>query len=387
MRKSALWSAALLILLIGAVAIIGSGVFVQPSPEVVAAVKRGLTFNDTIPQSMLERLDNTRVLVFGETHYVQEHQEYVSELLVLLSPLGFRTYLQEGMHAIGWIANDYVHGVIDDLPRALYMFDGYLLRELREYNASVPANQRISFHHVDINHWIGIFREAIDVIEKRIDTRDFFAEILAAEDDSPDYERALQRSLARLREERSKYASRWSEAWVARIDELLEVELASLAIRRNWDSAERELWIRELTKRRIDATALKVVVNAGMNHAQKRYFRGMGPGGSYELQGEMIAANYPSYHVAFFGVRGEAKSSFLDREARSFDLVRQTRKDDLVNVVARQMAGRIAWLPLDDPIFANPMRLDGNRVIPADQFDALVFYPEITLMESLKESE
>lgn len=334
-----------------------------------------------LPANLLDSLGTKQVLVLGETHYVQEHQELVSKLVQQLHPAGYRVFLNEGMHALSWIAEDYALGLYDQVPPSLAMFDQYWLREIRDYNLTLPADKRITFQLIDMNHWPDVFYTSVSLITQHLKTGGFFDELLSTDILSPDYGMALENALSKLQANSSYYRILWSDKWVDRISEMLTVELVSLGIRNQWSSAKREELMISLFTQRAEEAAGKVIVNCGMNHGQKKYFPGMGPGGDYLLLGEHIAANYLSYHIAFWGITGNRRDRFFDKG--SYVLKNNWYSWDLLHLASNHLTNP-KIVSLEAPVFTRPTIVNNRLLQPSRQYDAYILYPEISLLNSLQ---
>ena len=105
-----------------------------------------------VPDALVDTLSTRRVILLGETHYVQQHQEFVLELLTRLHPRGLRWFAQEMSHAYSWIVEDYVLGRRDDYPDSARRMDEYWVEGLRRFNDGVPESDQIGVAYIDMNH-------------------------------------------------------------------------------------------------------------------------------------------------------------------------------------------------------------------------------------------
>ena len=132
-------------------------------------------------------------------------------------------------------------------------------------------------------------------------------------------------------------------------------------------------------------------MNCGGFHAQK-----VRPPGAWEPVGAWLAAHPEAYggdpsalrSVLFLGGRGQLKDHYSDTSTRSFDVVRDAPGNDLARILAERAQGQDAWLPLSDPLFSTtPVEIDAAGVIriavPATFADAIVLYPQISVLASL----
>lgn len=338
-----------------------------------------------LPGPVLDAVSKSNVLILGEEHYVQEHQEFIGALLPVLHKLGYRLLLTEQAHAFGWISEDYVLGTLDEIPWPLKAFDGLLLEKVRQFNSTLAMDERIRVQAIDINH-LG-FGDSLQFLKNRIETRDLF-EILRVK--TPEqYPPALEKVRERLVSEKDYWIEQWSRQWYDRVCELVEIELATIPIRSNRDpknqSADREKLMILLAERRITETRGKVAVNCGQTHAQKKHFRDWYPVVNYQLLGMYLRGKYHTYHVAFWGAQGEKKQHFYDAECVKFNRLKDCPQDDLVRILAEKAENRIVVLPLDTDVFAESATAAGKKTSPSEQFDAWVLYPRITLLQSMKD--
>lgn len=364
-------------------------------------VRRDAVFfpEESIDVAVAERFSAFDTVLLGESHYVQEHQEFLVSLLGLTADRGFTLLLSEGMHAYGWIVEDYVLGLRDELPRPVRFFDDELLEGLRRLNESLPPAGRITFSYFDMNHWRGVFIDSLRRVETALGRgpEPLFEPLLALRPEEWDggrYGLALETLASELdsRERELSDGPVWGARWYARIRELVEVERRSLPLRNRMDDREREAIIVELCLRRIAEHGAGTYINTGMYHAQKERFMGTRVTRLGEsLVGSPGAPAGKVYSVAFIALAGDRKHSFTDRESYRADIPGTGRANDLVRVLAAEAGDRMAFLPLDDPLFASSrIRVtygmnDTFVLPPARQFDAYVTYPRVTLPASMSE--
>ena len=68
-----------------------------------------LVFQESHELSDLTNIfDNNEVVIFGETHYVQEHQDFLVSQLASLSAAGYRVVFDELFHCFSWMVEDYL---------------------------------------------------------------------------------------------------------------------------------------------------------------------------------------------------------------------------------------------------------------------------------------
>ena len=357
-----------------------------------------------VPDALIDTLASRRVVLLGETHYVQEHQEFVLELLSRLHPSGLRWFTQEMPHAYSWIVEDYVLGLRDTYPESVRRMDEYWIEGLRAFNERQSETERVRMRYNDMNHahdalllslsWMARGTPAGERIEPLV------AGVLATRPGTDEYAAAVTQLDARLVTERDAIVATLGSTWYGRIVEAVEIELRSLPIRAQHDVHARERIMIDLTMRTVaDATDSIVAVNVGMYHAQKRRYMGT----RQEWLGEYLAANADRfggadrlYSIAFWGFAGERIRSFMDRDPQPVPAAIERPPSNLSRQIAEVVARRdgserpesAAFLDLSHPVFARRMPIAFGhsplRAVPARQFDAYVIFPRITILESIR---
>ncbi len=372
---------------------------VQPQGEPRAVlepiVARDATFTapGAVSDALVARLSASRLVLFGETHYVEEHQQLLVALLPGLHAAGFRTLVDEMSHATAWTGEEYVMGRSDILARPLAQLDKAFLDGLRAFNAGLPEVERIHYAGFDMNHWSIHFRTGVAEFQARFGPVAELDEIMAAAPDSPAYLAALQALPARLAVGRVALEGALGTGRFAQLAELVEVERRSQPLRARMDYAAREVIIVERISAALSAAGnASVAVDCGMTHAQKETRSGP----VAQVVGTWLAHHPETYggdpaglvSIAFAGARGLRLSSYFDTVPWSFDVIAEDPDNSLTRILAEQAAGRLAWLPLTDPVFSSrDIKVDYGRdvhVLPLGrQYDGLVLYPSVSVLRSL----
>lgn len=360
-----------------------------------------------MPRELVETLASRRAILLGETHYVQEHQEFVVRLLEKLHPYGVRYFAQEMSHAAGWAVDDYVRGHREDYPRQVAMLDQYWIEALREFNLTLPDDERISFRYIDMNHDESLFHYSLQMMARESDTVAIIAcSLLVTRPGTREYREALHALHDLVRTEEELLRPKIGDHWYDRLRDSLEIELRSVPIRGSWDDAAREKIMIDLTRDILrearDAGAM-TAINVGMFHAQRERFMGT----RQEWLGEYLARNPDLtggpeglYALAFYGMDGEYLRSFQDRDPRRVTPARERRRGNLSRAIAEVASGgdeghgggahgtAAVFLDLSHPLFMRRMSMAFThspiRTVPARQFDGYVAYPEISILESLR---
>lgn len=348
-----------------------------------------------VPRELVDTLADRRVILLGETHYVQEHQEFVLELLKELHPRGLRFFAQEMSHAAGWTVDDYVRWRRDDYAPQVRILDEYWIEGLRRFNRDLPDEERISFRYIDMNHDESRLHYTLQMMAHESDTVAIIAcTLLVTRPGTPEYVNALHELWGLVREQEELLEEKIGALWYGRLREALEIEVRSVPIRREWDNAAREEIMIELT-RRILAEAQQrdamTALNVGMYHAQKRRYMGT----RQEWLGEYLA-RHPDltggeeglYALAFYGMTGESLRTFQDREPRQVPPARERRESNLSRAIAEVAGEAAVFLDLSHPLFMRRMPIAYThsplRAVPARQFDGYLVFPEISILQSLR---
>ena len=357
-----------------------------------------------MPDALVDTLSTRRVILLGETHYVQQHQEFVLELLTRLHPHGLRWFTQEMSHAYGWIVEDYVLGRRDDYPDSARLMDEYWIEGLRRFNDELPEPDRISFRYIDMNHPHDAFMLSLSWMVRGTEAGErigpIVAGVLATRPGSDEYADAVRGLARRLGEEHVSITDAIGETWYSRLAEAVEIEIRSIPIRAQHDVHARERIMIDLTMRAIEkAGGGTVAINVGMFHAQRRRYMGT----RQEWLGEYLASNADRfggidrlYSIAFWGFSGERIRTFMDRDPQPVPAAVERPASNLSRRIAEAVGRRdgaerpesAAFLELSHPVFARRMSVAFTfsplRAAPGRQFDAYVIFPEITVLDSIR---
>jgi len=366
-----------------------------PAPRVAAVVERDARLSPAgqAPDSLVSWLAGSRVILLGEVHYVEEHQQLVADLLGRLHAAGLRHLAQETSGAVAWTGEEYVMLRGTSLPRELEMFDRALLEALRIFNRGLPEADRIHYAGFDMNHWPGMFQTGLAELQARFGVVPALAGVMAARPDTPAYAAALADLPGQLAADRASIEAALGPERYRLLSDLVALESRSLPLRTSFSNVAREAIIvdRVAEVLRLAGGAV-VAVGCGMNHAQRTTLSGPTP----VVLGTWLAAHPELYGgsanglraVAFAGARGQRISRFDDAVPWSFDLVREDPPNSLTRILAEKAEASLAWLPLVDPLWTtSDVLVDYGRdvhVLPVgEQFDALVLYPSVTVLRSL----
>ncbi len=340
-----------------------------------------------IPILLEEYLAENDITIFGETHYVQQHQEFISLLLPELSALGYRVILDEQFHCFNWMIEDYINDDIEELPEFLLYFNEAIIESIKDFNRSVEESSRFQLAYMDVNHWKSNFIRCIEEIENIIGTQNVFVPVKNAQVDSESYRDNLQLLMSQLESDSIKYTSLWGTKWYKRLSQIIPVEILSSEFRTTQNRELREsVMYHNITKVIRDNNSSKFLINTGMFHGQKNVYMGE----NLNRIGKRLTANFAkTFSMAFIGMRGERKQSFTDENNILFNLSQSTSADDIVHQIYELAPNEMLLLPLDNNIFTDEnikiTYIQGTTVNApiGKQFDAIIVYPEISTLESM----
>lgn len=347
-----------------------------------------LVFQESDELSDLTNIfENNEVVIFGETHYVQEHQDFIIDLLPDLSSSGYRVVYQELFHCFNWIVEDYINGKREDLPEFLLYFDATLIDGIKAFNNTVADEFKIGFRYMDVNHWKSNFTRSIEEIEKTIGPQSFFNDIKNVAVDTRDYTTTLQNTIGLLSQNENEFKSELGDRWYERIFEMIEVEIMSSNFRTERNSSSREKFMfDQIVSGLEDDSGNKVIINTGMFHGQKQTYMGE----NIMRIGQLLdASSWNVYSIAFIGVKGETKPSFDATENNLFDLVENASDENLIRIIDDISGKTISFLSLQNEVFISEkvkVSYTSSTKIEATiglQFDAIISYPAISTLQSM----
>jgi len=122
----------------------------QASPKVSEEVLPGIHMSDD-PADFPFPTSGYAVYIIGETHGNQETKlVFQAYLQSLHKESGLRDVVLEEDQAYETDANAYVQGSTEELPTGLCLRTD-ILGQIREFNASLPANEQVNVHLVDVD--------------------------------------------------------------------------------------------------------------------------------------------------------------------------------------------------------------------------------------------
>lgn len=347
-----------------------------------------VVFNETEVPGQLQNLIETHgIILLGETYYVQEHQEYIARVLDLYGSEGLCFY-NEFSSAYNWLLEDYIRGEIQHLPYYVRLLNQVWIEKIREINLAHGPDFPVKFYCMDVNHELMDFKNSIIESEKILGEQQLFALIKILRVDGDAYYNQLNTLKDLLEEEQESYRNTWGEMWYNRYLELIEWEIESYHFRTTGDEEVRENALFGYIQSKLEANpGIKALINCGINHAQRETLMGT----PIIRIGGLLEENYPgnTCSLAFIGISGKRKYRLDDGESIDFNILETAAEDDIIRIMGEQAGNLMALLPMEDDIFLEEMDATywagAVRVSPGKQFDAIITYPEISILKSLSD--
>lgn len=359
-----------------------------PEEKLTEIIDRSAVFGrEQVISSLAEYSKDKEITIFGETHYLQEHQEFIVEYLKKVHSDGRRLFLNEMINAYGYVINEYIQGNIDEIPTALRYMDNCMIEGLKEFNLPLDKEERILYAGIDMNHWpeaaskvIGILSGLTTLPEEifKLSKIDFFDDNYPAE-----IEKAHEYMNSRKNELTDSMGGKWYKIF----HNLLRNELESIEYRRTGSEVFREKCMYRMITDRMNQ-GKSSVLNVGMYHAQKKYAMGT----PQKRLAQMLAeSGYSITAVSFFPAKAELKHNFHEKETYPVNLYK-IRGNDLAGLLVNRAESRMSFLPLSNPLFTNSkISVTFGRTetltYPARIFDVIITYPEGRIPDSMLEFE
>ncbi len=355
--------------------------------SIEAAVNKDLVLfsKGGLPSELQKSLDSNQIIFLGETHYLQEHQEFVCNILNHISSDSI-VLITESIGVNNWLVEDYIKGKISYLPNTVRFFDNYWIETIRAINKS---ERNIQLFFMDVNHWKSNLKSAIIEIEKSNGLIPEFQKIKNIKADSEEYDSELSELLNKFQNNTNAYKKRFGDVWYERYTRIIKNELLSSSYRKTHKENIRENFMFDFIVEQIEKNpAKKILVNCGMYHAQKETMMGT----KIKRLACLINEIYPnnSYSIAFIGIKGERKFRFHDENSIQFNILNETSRKNLINIIGNKAGSQYSFLPLSDFIFSKKMKityisLSTGKYIPVNQFDAIITIPEVNLLNSMRD--
>jgi hypothetical protein len=356
----------------------------------------GVPFDvQSIPDEILDRLASHRVVLVGETHFLREHRELMVELMRELHARGFRQFLFEWTQVADWLLADFVEdGGLEPGWAPPQSIGGDMLTAIRDLNRTLPEDERIRVHGVDVtlpDYGGGeSFLWSLGRLAQHLPDPGPLSTFLQGAYDTPESQTALLEALqAELGAGRADLFASWGQRWYDTVVEMVEVELASVPIRAiresNYDKSVRlrEDAIKRLVDSRLQDLPHGTLINFGSTHAQKERLRGtdiewLGDYLVHKSQvadGSVIVLEISAAHIIPVPGSGDPESDLA-----------ASPENELLRVINQTWPDQIVFLPLDDPLFSSgriPMNFGDIYVgAPKRHYDAVVLLPQAQRLPS-----
>lgn len=362
-----------------------------PAAELQEIVQRdGVPFDaHSVPDGVLDRLASHRVVLVGEFHFLHEHRELMAELLRELHARGFRQFLFEWTEAADWLLADFVQdGGLEPEWTPPLDIGGAMIIAIRDLNRTLPADERIRVHGLDVTVDYGggrSFVGSLTSLAKHLPDPGPIAAFLQGDYETPERQEVQIDALqAELDRRRSELIASWGEDWYDLVSEMVDVEGTSVAIRAIRESKYdksvrmREDAIKELVDRRLQGFPHGTLINVGATHAQKKRLFGT----EIEWLGDYLVhkSEAAGGSVIVVGALGAAHVvSVPGSGIPDFDLT-ASPENELLRVMNQTWPDQTVFLPVDDPVFSKgriPINLSGDVYVSAPKrlYDVYLLQP------------
>jgi erythromycin esterase-like protein len=364
-----------------------------PSPELNAVVERdAVAFTlPLIPDVILDRLAQNRVVVVGETHMIQEQGALMGELVRGLYDHGFRQLLLEWPHMADWLLADYVEdtGLEPTWTPPTTLVGGSVVTAVRDFNRSLAAGaEKFSVRAIDVNlieyGGAASFRNILISLSEHLLDRGPINAFISSGYSTPNAQTAaISQLLTALQSDRLDLIAAWGVRWYDLISEMAEVESASINIRANRDSnydqttRDREGVIRNMADLRLDGFSHGTLVSVGNTHAQKSPL--MGTSG-VEWLGDYLVHRSSKVGGTVFVLAVTPARILSPSNEETYDVMDKSPANEVWRVMHQTWPSQVCFLPFDDALFSTttaPMNFDGSLFwgIPKNHYDAFILLP------------
>lgn len=366
------------------------GITEVTSEELTPVVQRdAIPFQGmSIPVEVLDRLASNQLVIIGETHFLQEHREFLATLVRDLHARGFRQLMMELPHMVDWLLRDHArNGQLFPgwVPPASLV--GGLIEPVREFNLTLPADQQFDLRAIDVNlddyGGAGAFLDLLGVLAGHLENPGPVAEFLARPYATASAQTASLTTLqSALAARRTELTASWGTARYGIVAEMVEVELASVRIRDiredDYDRSAklRENEIKRLADVRLAGYPFRSLINVGGNHAQKSRFKGT----DQEWLGDYLVHRSSAVGGAAIVLSVGAARVVAASGATLFDIMNASPANELWRTMHEAWPGQSVFLPLDDPMFLQggiAVNYEGEIFVTAlkKTYDAMLLFP------------
>ena len=350
--------------------------------------------SSSFPPSTINSLTEYKAIIFGELHTIGEERELVSNLAIKLADKGIKTEIcLESPNAYNWVYEKFSIGEISELPDwANYnLRSRAILDSVIKYN-SVNDN-KVKIKCIDANIQPHFFSNSFKGLAEYMSDNKLLTEY---RNNFPNY--SANNYFDELLSFKNILAKNPEIIGLTKEDDefniltrMLDDEIISVNIRTNWQTdyltsfSSRENIIKANAEYHLSNNDGTIIFYFGCAHAQKKSFIGSDVEwlADYLYNRNTITIGRT---ISIVGVplKGEIINS-SNTDTFNFDLVTQSKADDLFRIVGEINSTDYSWLALSDPVFSeNKIRakyIYSNYEIEAplkEQYDAFIFIPNGT---------
>lgn len=372
-------------------AIAACGITEVTSEELTPVVRRDAIpfIGPSAPPEVLDRLAANRLVILGETHFLQEHRAFVAALVRELHGRGFRQLLLELPHMVDWLLRDHARNgqlLPGWTPPASLL--GGLIQPVRDFNRTLPPDQQFDLRAIDVNlddyGGASAFIDLLGVLASHLDSPGPVQEFLTRPYTTAAAQTASLTTLqSALADRRTELTASWGADRYQTVAEMVEVELASVRIRDirkgEYDRSAklRENEMKRLADVRLAGYPFQSLLNVGGNHAQKARFKGT----EQEWLGDYLVHRSTAVGGAVLVVSvGAARIVAASGGATLFDIMSASPANELWRTMHEAWPGQSVFLPLDDPMFLRggiAVNYEGEIYVTTlkKAYDALLLFP------------
>ena len=351
----------------------------------------GVTFVvQSIPDEVLDRLSQHKLVLVGETHLIWEHQEMMAELVEALHERGFRQLLLEWPHMADWLLTDFVQDTrLEPGWEPPSWFYSALIAAVRDFNRTLPQAERVAVRGIDMNlqEYGGApdFKGSIRALSHHLPDPGPVAAFLQGNYATPEAQvEVLETLRSELEAGQSDLRTLWGEYWYDTVVEMVEVERASVPIRAlredryDMTAQMREAVMKLLADARLKDYEHRTLMNVGGNHAQKEYLKGT----NQEWLGDYLVHRSDAVGGSSIVLTVTAARIVSDgpSETLLFDVADASPENELWRIMKETWPGQIVFLPVDDPTFRGdgvPMNYEETIYVgsPKRHYDVFLLLP------------
>ncbi len=348
-----------------------------------------IIFNSPVlPNIVYESLSQYKVIVLGEFHTILEEREFVGSLAVRLNEKKEYTEVcAECPDAYSWIFQKLSTGELENLPEGIsYKKVMPILNSLKKFNSG--DNKSAKPNCIDANLQPHFFLNSLKTFAEYFsDSADLFFIYDSFLNSSPlTYKENLIYYIDILANSPSNLGLSASNANTIQLLRMFQNELISVDIRTKWNTDylwsinKRETLIKSSAEYFISRNEGTTIFYFGLNHAQKKRFMGSKIEwlGEY-LHNQSVTASGKTISIVGVPLKGEITNGNVQGTIH-FNLVQQSKSNDLFRLVGEQTNYNYSWLFLTDNLFLeNNIRtkyIYNEISVPiGEQYDAFFIFP------------